>query len=62
MSSTEYHAYHRELGSANAAIRKAGALRTEYDSFQWVDESLMPESFMDYYGKLLSAGYAKGFI
>ncbi|MBB3752542.1 hypothetical protein FHT44_005054 [Mycolicibacterium sp. BK634] len=55
-------AFRRELESANAAIRKAGALMTEDDGFQWIDESKMPAEFLDYYSGLVSAGYAIGAI
>lgn len=53
--------YLAELDSANNAIKDAGALCSDDDG-SWIDQTVMPSDFLDYYSGLVSAGYANGFI
>lgn len=56
--------YLAELESANAAIRRDGALIDYGDGSFGIDPTVtkLSSSFLDYYSGLLSAGYANGFI
>lgn len=50
----------REITRANTVIEAAGAVRIEADGFQWVDTSVLPAEFGEYYADLTSTGYALG--
>lgn len=55
-------AYHRELDRANRAIRDRDALIEFEDGSTGVVPGIMPEAFLEYYGRLVAAGYAKGYL
>ena len=56
--------YLKELEAANAVIIKDGALVKHDDGFMGIDPTLtkLPQSFLDYYSRLLSVGYANSYI
>jgi len=62
MSNKEY--FLKELKSANKTIVADGALVNYGDGSFGIDPAVtkLPQSFLDYYSGLLSAGYANGYI
>ena len=45
-----------------AAFESAGAIRTESDGFQWIDQSKVPASLVRSYGRFIQYGAANGLI
>lgn len=51
-----------DLDRFNKSLRDMGAVITESDGSQWIDTFKVPTEFLNAYTKLVSIGYAKGYI
>lgn len=59
---TQTEVYAADLARFDAMFRKADAIRTEGDGFQWIDESKVPVSAVSAYRGLMQYGYANGLV
>jgi hypothetical protein len=51
-----------DFAKVTAAIEAAGAVRTEADGGQWIDESRVSADILSAYRGLVEYGYANGLI
>lgn len=60
--STAEKVWNRDFANVDKIITNAGAVVTADDGFQWIDESKVGAGTVRLYSKLVSVGYAKGWL